>query len=73
MSWAEGSGSSILSSEELQRFCELLYRRTGISYGEFEAILHRAPRGRSYAAVGDGTRSQRIWRCCAPTAPKQRS
>jgi chemotaxis protein methyltransferase CheR len=34
VSWAEGSGSSILSSEELQRFCELLYRRTGISYGE---------------------------------------
>ena len=36
MSWAEGSGSSILSSEELQRFCELLYRRTGISYGELK-------------------------------------
>jgi chemotaxis protein methyltransferase CheR len=34
VSWAEGSGSSILSSEDLQRFCELLYRRTGISYGE---------------------------------------
>jgi chemotaxis protein methyltransferase CheR len=34
LSRAEGPDSSILSAEDLQRFCELLYRRTGMSYGE---------------------------------------
>jgi chemotaxis protein methyltransferase CheR len=31
---SDGSAKSPLTGDELQRFCEFLYRRTGISYGE---------------------------------------
>ncbi|WP_159992978.1 protein-glutamate O-methyltransferase CheR [Roseomonas sp. 18066] len=54
MSAGEAASSGLLSAEELQRLCDLIYRRTGIAYGEPKRAYVERRLAERMTATGQG-------------------